>query len=339
MSIWNTFFLILLTSFISCNSQESERLSKINGVSFVASREVIDSTHIQPVVNVHANWVAIMPFAFMQSPDTTDLVFNLERQWWGEREEGARETIELFHQQGIKVMVKPQIWIRRGEFTGHITMNSEAEWQLFEENYKAFILLYAKLAEETGAEMFCIGTELNSFVSARPEFWKQMINEIKTVYKGKLTYAENWDAKQRVPFWDQLDYIGIDAYYPVSESKTPTIEEARKGWQIHKTEITNLQTKYKRPVLFTEYGYRSRDFAGKSPWDANRVEGEINHSAQENLTQALFEEFWNEPWFAGGFHWKWFHNHDQVGGMENNQFTVQNKPAEAVLKKYYSSSN
>lgn len=338
MSLWKIFFLLSLFSLTSCNSQETTRVSKINGVSFVASREVIDSSHIQPVVNVHANWAAVMPFAFMQSLDATDLIFNIDRQWWGEREEGAKKTIQLFHKQGINVMLKPQIWIRRGEFTGHISMKSEADWLLFEESYKNFMLLYAKLAQENGVEMLCIGTELNTFVAARPEYWKQLIKEIKTIYKGKLTYAENWDAKNRVSFWDQIDFIGIDAYYPISESKTPTVDEARKGWQTHKEEIQKLHIKHNRPILFTEYGYRSKDFAGKFPWESNRVEGEVNHIAQENLTQALFEEFWSEPWFAGGFHWKWFHNHQQAGGHENNQFTVQNKPAEVLLKSHYGSS-
>ncbi len=332
------FGIFLLSALTSCTSQETESVTKINGVSFVASREVIDSTHIQPVVDVNANWAAVMPFAFMQSRDSSAVIFNIERQWWGEREEGVKKTIALLHERGIKVMVKPQIWIRRGEFTGNIAMQNEEDWLALEKNYKDFIVLYARLAEETGAELFCIGTELNGFVAARPDFWKQLITEIKKVYKGKLTYAENWDAKKRVSFWDQLDYIGIDAYYPVSESKTPTVEEARLGWQEHKKEIVELHKQYNLPILFTEYGYRSRDFAGKTPWESERVEGEVNHQAQENLTIALFEEFWNEPWFAGGFHWKWFHNHEQAGGFENNQFTVQNKPTETVLKKYYSTS-
>jgi 5-hydroxyisourate hydrolase-like protein (transthyretin family) len=328
-------FIVINLFFLGCSPQTE----KINGVSFVGSREVIDSTHVQPVVDVNANWAAVMPFAFMQRLDATELIFNIERQWWGEREEGVRKTIQLMHDKGIMVMVKPQIWIRRGEFTGHLRMNTEEDWILFEENYRKFILLFAKIAQETGVAMFCVGTELNTFVSTRPDFWNQLINEIKTIYKGKLTYAENWDAKTRVSFWDQLDYIGIDAYYPVSDSKTPTVEEARLGWQKHKVEILELHQHYNLPILFTEYGYRSRDYAGKTPWESERVEGEVNHQAQENLTTALFEEFWNEPWFAGGFHWKWFHNHEQAGGLENNQFTVQNKPAEAILKEHYSSSN
>lgn len=33
--------------------------------------------------------------------------------------------------------------------------------------------------------------------------------------------------------------------------------------------------------------------------------------------------------------WKWFHNHGQVGGNNNNRFTPQNKPALEVIKKAY----
>ncbi|RLD64698.1 MAG: glycoside hydrolase, partial [Bacteroidetes bacterium] len=50
---------------------------------------------------------------------------------------------------------------------------------------------------------------------------------------------------------------------------------------------------------------------------------------------ALFEEFWKEDWFAGGFLWKWFVNYNEVGGVENNMFTPQNKPVENIIREYY----
>jgi hypothetical protein len=54
------------------------------------------------------------------------------------------------------------------------------------------------------------------------------------------------------------------------------------------------------------------------------------------LTKALIEELYPEPWFQGGFIWKWFLEHDKVGGLENSQFTPQNKPVEMELQKYFS---
>ena len=87
--------------------------------------------------------------------------------------------------------------------------------------------------------------------------------------------------------------------------------------------------------MFTEFGYRSIDYAAKAPWTVDRIEENVNLEAQVNTTKALFEAFWKEDWFAGGFVWKWFINHDKVGGIDNNRFTPQNKPAETLIKEHY----
>ncbi len=325
-------FLLLIVIFSSCSGQQP----KINGVSFVGSPKEITPKAIEPVVQVNANWAAVMPFGFLRNLETPTVVFNIERQWWGERRDGAKRTIELLNQKGIKVMLKPQIWVWRGEFTGNIKMNSEEQWKELEESYKAFIMLYVQLAKEMNVPILCIGTELHTFVQARPAYWSELIKEIKTVYKGKLTYAENWDQIARVPFWKELDYIGIDAYFPVALSQTPSIDELRTGWQRHKTNIMKLKDAVDKPVLFTEYGYRSVHYTGKEPWDSNSIEGDFNLEAQNNALTALYQEFWNESWFAGGFLWKWFHNHNEVGGKTNNRFTIQNKPSEKIIKEFYS---
>ena len=131
-------------------------------------------------------------------------------------------------------MLKPQIWIPHGGFTGHIKMKSEKEWKRIEGNYEKFILFYANVAQTTNCELFCIGTELNSFVMARPVFWSNLILKIKKIYKGKITYAENWDSYKSVPFITQLDYIGIDAYFPLDTSKTPTVKAIEKAWRPRK---------------------------------------------------------------------------------------------------------
>jgi hypothetical protein len=132
-----------------------------------------------------------------------------------------------------------------------------------------------------------------------------------------------------------MDYIGVDAYFPLSDKKSPTVTELEVGWQLHKKEVKRVQQKHNIPVLFTEFGYRSVDFTGKEPWDANRIEGSVNLQAQVNGLQAIHNQFWEEDWFAGGFVWKWFHRHDKVGGESDNRFTPQNKPAEALLRKLY----
>lgn len=328
----NTVLYILCTAcFYSCNSQ----IEKINGLSFVASRDSISTAHIVPVKKASANYVALMPFGFIKNLAAPKIIFNTERQWFGETGKGITQYGNAFKKANIKLMVKPQIWVWQGEFTGNILMNSDADWKTLENSYEEFILSYATTAEELKASVFCIGTELEKFVMHRPAYWKRLIQKIRKVYTGKITYAANWDEFKRVPFWKDLDFIGIDAYFPLSDKQTPTIEDFEMGWEPHKAQIQVVQKEHQKRVLFTEFGYRSVDFTGKEPWNSNSVVGNINIEAQQNGTQAIHNQFWKEDWFAGGFLWKWFHDHENVGGENNNRFTPQNKGTEALIKQLY----
>lgn len=324
---------ICATVLVSCSSA---KFHKVNGVSFVSSGEEASQQHIDPVLNVQANYAAIMPFGFTSDINSPDLVFDSDRQWFGERREGVEQYIQKMHQNGVSIMVKPQIWIRRGAFTGNLKMLTETDWKQFEEAYEAFILLYATLAEETQSDIFCIGTELKVFVNERPEFWSELITKVRHVYHGEITYAANWDEYAKTPFWSRLDYIGVNAYFPLCEEENPSVETLSKGWQPWKAKLKEVSKNKKRPILFTEFGYRSMDFTGKKPWLVDRNQTDVNLEAQARATQVLFDEFWSESWFAGGFVWKWFMQHDEVGGHEDNRFTPQNKPAESVIRKQYS---
>ncbi|MEO1029871.1 MAG: glycoside hydrolase [Bacteroidota bacterium] len=330
--------LILYVSLIALSACSNGQEEKINGVSFVASPNKANQSHVTPVVKINANYAAVMPFGFIKNLEHPNIIHNTDRQWFGETRAGAKQYIEELRKQNIKIMVKPQIWVWRGEFTGDIMMTSETDWQTLEDSYTSFILEYAELAEETKAEILCIGTELELFVKYRPEYWTRLIKDIRSKYSGKLTYAANWDEFRRTPFWDQLDFIGVDAYFPVSEEQTPTFERCMEGWKTHKAIISKLAEAHKKPVLFTEYGYRSVDYAGKAPWVSDRSMDQVNLEAQVNTTKALYETFWNEDWFAGGFIWKWFIAYDKVGGEDNPMFTPQNKPVEDVIKTYYKQS-
>ena len=325
-------FLLLCLFQFSCASQVTE---KINGVSFVASRKEATQDHVNEVLLVNANHAAVMPFGFIRDINSPEIIHNTERQWFGETKNGAKQYIEQLHKNGVQVMVKPQIWISKGLFTGTLTMKSAEEWEALEKSYDNFILTYADLAEETNAELLCIGTELEQFVKHRPEYWKKLIQKIRKVYKGKLTYAANWDEYTRTTFWEDLDYIGIDAYFPLSDKKTPTVEQLQKGWQPWKDKIALLSKEKGKSVLFTEFGYRSMDFTGKKPWLVDRNDEKVNLEAQVNATKAIFTEFWMEDWFAGGYVWKWFINHENAGGNNDNRFTPQNKPAQQVITEYY----
>ncbi len=317
---------------LSCISQDRK---KINGVSFVASRDRATQEHVDALLQINAESAAVMPFGFIRDVASPEIIFDTERQWFGETKRGAKQYIELLHKNGFRVMMKPQIWIWKGTFTGTLKMDSEEDWKELEASYTEFIMAYAELAEETKVEFYCVGTELEKFIDNRPAYWHDLIKKIRTVYKGKLTYAANWDEYERTPFWDHLDYIGVDAYFPLSEEKTPSVDQLVLGWKPYKEKLRLLSEELDKPIMFTEYGYRSNDYTAKRPWLVDRSKDDVNLQAQANATQAIFESFWGEDWFHGGFVWKWFIDHASAGGGNDNRFTPQNKPAENVIRTFY----
>lgn len=329
------FPILVLIILLNACAMTSSRETKINGVSFVASKDSISEKNIIPLVKLNANYASVMPFGFIRELSHPEIIYNSDRQWFGETEAGVKQYTETLKNRHIKVMLKPQIWVWNGEFTGLIKMNSDEDWKVLEQSYSNFILNFARIAQEMSVEIFCIGTELESFIDERPDYWYRLIKDIRKVYKGKLTYAANWNEFERTPFWSELDYIGVDGYFPLSEEQTPSLEQCKQSWQKHKVLLKSYSKKFDKPILFTEFGYRSIDFAGKYPWKVDRENGKVNLGAQAVLTRSLFEELWDEDWFAGGFVWKWYHDHELVGGIENNRFTPQNKPAEEVIREFY----
>ena len=170
--------LLLIFAGYCCNLEAQ----KINGLSFVASDNAIDDKEVEPVIRVHANYVSLMPFGFMKSLSEPEIAFNKPRQWFGERVEGVRQYAKTLRKKNIRIMLKPQIWVWRGEFTGRITMQTEERWKVLEQSYASFILLYAKVAQEIGADIFCIGTELENFVMHRPGNYSAKSVELLTFF-------------------------------------------------------------------------------------------------------------------------------------------------------------
>lgn len=329
--------LIVLLANQACQqavSDVSQQVSqKIKGVAFTAPPKACTSEDFKEVAQVGANWINLIPYAFCGA-NNPEVQFNVDGQWWGEKKRGIETCIGLSRENDFKILVKPQLWLMGGKFTGDMVWSTEEEWKTFENSYERYIMDFAILSEQHKVEMLCIGTELDAFVQLRPAFWYSLIQKIKEVYSGKLTYAANWDEYPRVPFWKELDYVGVDAYFPLSDEKTPSISVLNAGWRTHKSALKKFSESTDRPLLFTEYGYRSMDNCASKPWESY-TEVPLNVEAQANCYAALYGQFWDEPWFAGGFLWKWHSpsTGDTSGNASN--YTPQGKPAAKVIIKQY----
>ncbi len=306
----------------------------INGICFVAPRNPITVKEMAPVREANANWIAVVPYAFSHADDPK-VNYDTARQWWGEGAEGIRQTIAHAKQLGLKVMLKPHVWIAGQGWAGDFTLDNEKDWQQWEQSYARYLRIMTTIADRMQVDMLCIGTEYRKAVVARPRFWRSLIDTIRQTYKGKLTYAANWDNYENVVFWDQLDYIGVDAYFPLCEDRTPDEATLVDAWQTPLKGLKKTQKKFGKPVLFTEYGYQSADYTSRGHWHFGQDKLTVNLQAQRNAYAALYEVFWDEPWFAGGFLWKWFAGDGSRIREEPTGYTPQNKPALEVIRQVY----
>ena len=334
--IFKNYFLCFFTSlFFNSAISYAQIISKINGVNFTAPPTIINADWTKPVVNIRAGWVAIIPFAFIKGNEP-NVYFDYKWQWWGETSAGVSQTIQHAKASGLKVMIKPQIWVQHGEWIGSFDAGSEKNWLIWEKDYREYLLTYAKIAAKENAEMLCIGTEIRIAVKKRPLYWRNLISEIKKIYQGKLTYSSNWDDYKEVSFWNDLDYVGISAYFPLVDKDSPDLKELGKAWNPIVSEMSAYSANCKKQILFTEYGYRSMNKPAWKSWEQEYKEGvQVNTAAQVRAYQALFAACWNQNWMAGGFLWKWYHDYSNVGGAQDTDWTPQNKPAEKVIQSWY----
>jgi hypothetical protein len=230
-----------------------------------------------------------------------------------------------------------------GEGWRESIMPDSINWESWSETYKNGIMHYATLCEELDIDILCVGTELKRLSLEKPSFWRELIIEVRKVYKGELTYAANWyDEYEKIDFWDQLDYIGIQAYFPISSMENPDISELINGWLPYKEKISALSDKLKKPVLFTEMGYKSTSNAAIEPWLWDEHWNEninmgytISEETQANCYEAFFNTFWKEKWFSGVLIWNWKVLNKSDDYYNSTGFTPKNKLSEKVISKNF----
>ena len=232
---------------------------------------------------------------------------------------------------GLRVALKPQIDLPLGGWRGAISPLDPAAWF---SNYESTIDHYADLARQGGASLYEVGTELKSMSGpAYTARWQQLIADVRQRFPGQLTYAANYDEFQQIGFWRSLDYIGVDAYWPVASSSDQPISSLVSAWS-SRGYIASLQRASAatgRPVLFTEVGYRSIVGATVHPgiwWSV----ADYDMQEQANAYEAVYEALASQPWFAGLYWWGWPAALPPNGW--NGDYTPTFKPAESVMTSW-----
>jgi len=290
------------------------------------------SNALEQMTELPVNTASLVLTWYMEAPYSTQI--------WPHPQKSATleeiaQTIDSLHARGMKVMLKPHVDVLDGSWRGLIDPADPGAWF---ESYRQFVGQLAALGAEKGVELFCVGTEFSTMEAFRAE-WEAVIAQTRNqLPDARLVYAANWDAFLSTPFWDLLDLIGVDAYFPLGGLSGGTVEQLSGRWSLWKDFLKEVADSVQKPVLFTEIGYASHAAAVQTPWlgCAGFVAGscpfEHNCALQARAYTAAMRAFCNEPWFAGMLFWNWEPTAD-AGGCCNRNFTPQNKPL--TLESFY----
>src|SRR5262245_16750095 len=126
------------------------------------------------------------------------------------------ELVRYAHSRGLSVFLFPTLHIQHlgvKEWRGVLKPNDPQIWW---DNYFRLIQFYIHFAEQNKVEMLSIGSELCS-LEGEYEQWSRIIQYARANYSGLITYSANWDHYHEISFMKDLDYMGINAYFRLTE--------------------------------------------------------------------------------------------------------------------------
>lgn len=283
--------------------------------------------------------VTLTPFGWQSAIDEPHIRMDTTDGWYSESDTGIRTLARQAEILGMDIILKPHIWVGgydEEQERSQIGFDTESKWQQWEEQYRRFLMHYARLAAEVDADVLVLGTELGRATTERPSFWRALAEEVRSVYDGRLTYAANWHEEyEHVSFWDALDYVGVQAYFPLADGDAPSLATLREGWRSHQKALAQVHARTERPVLFTEVGYRSAPSTAEAPWrwpEREEASGPIDPELQARCYRAFLSTVGRAPWLAGAIIWKW---HPEPEEDRPTGFTPQGKPAEEVILRWF----
>ncbi|SFB99706.1 glycoside hydrolase family 113 [Butyrivibrio sp. YAB3001] len=285
------------------------------------------------------NWICLSFTVEQDSVFSRDIRFRFGQDV---NDRDLMAVIDNAHKNNVKVCLKPILNLGDGIWRARITFPDSDQWgkdQYWDDwfaSYESFICYYAKLAEETGCEMFCVGCEMVG-TERKEMHWRKLIEDVRKVYKGKISYNTNHGHEYEVKWFDAVDLIGTSAYFPVGIDGKTSVDDMAEKWKSIRDEMKKVHETFGKPVIFMEIGCRSAHGCSSMPWDFEHTELLHDEDEQAAFYESCLKTFFDEEWFAGCFWWDWSSTiyDTEEEAAKDNGFNIHLKKAEQVIRKWY----
>ena len=294
------------------------------------------AAELDQLVELGCNWVAIHPYASIGADGEVrwkDIDPSAPPQWLARPLREARA-------RGVALLVKPHLayWGSPFPWRGAIDFEPGPERERFWSTYSDWICSLARACPDVDG--FVVGTELAHF-EPDEEHWRALIAKVRGLTGAPLTYAANWDRYESVGFWDALDAVGVQSYFPLSEPDLPepTASALVEAWEPWIADLRAVHERTGKPVVLTELGYPRSLAAAVEPWAAG-----ITHGPGEDRARALQERCLavalarldlERAWLRGAFLWKCFPG--ERSRAHEGDFAIERPELRAVVEGAWAS--
>lgn len=305
---------------------------------------------IDRMTELGINWVCVVPTIMMETPTEPRQFADFENTP-GDLE--LAETIELIHEKGMKVHLRPMIECWDGNARLEVTFPPDRpgsripglvsdKWERWFRGMRARTKHYAKIAQRFGCEMYGLDSEIDSFVHRHRE-WREVLDVARSVYDGPVTSSHTHRVDfikelQNADHWFRdLDCLGTSYYHPGEAEAGWSVEQMVEYMQPVRDMYREMARLLGKPIMFGECGCTSSTAGATHPsgWQGDGV---YDPDEQANYMKAVIRLFAEEPWWAGLYWWKWDENNvrpqfinDPAG---DKGFTIYGKTAGDVMKQW-----
>ena len=204
-------------------------------------------------------------------------------------------------------------------------------WAAWHENYAAFSLHYARLAESWGVDALLLSHELYLPSTKCPARWAALLAAVRGVFSGAVSSVlpvdKGADPAAEMPWALDLDFLGVDCYFapqlpPGSVPDTVgatwrDVDQATMnaaGLQLMPSLAAFSAALGNKPIVCTELGTSSRPWSyttwgGQTmpcPEDCSVWDQCVSVRAMEIAYTWWLTVYYAQPWFDGFLFWsKW----------------------------------
>lgn len=243
-----------------------------------------------------------------------------------ERINALRRAIQAAREANLSVMLRPMVRCEDGTHRERISPPQVEAWMA---SYQRALRPYARMAEEERVALLAVGSNLSGFQGDAS--WMTLIKALRQDFSGNLTYCASANPAagfRQVLFWEALDCVGIDAFFPLSNEDHPSLETLEVAWRTVSEDLAAWHKQNgQRPILFTALGCPRLLGAAAAPAALN-LDAPDDEALPGLVAEAFFNVVAKQPWLLGALWHAW-----SGGGKRQAPYTVQGTPTEAVLNK------